>query len=213
VRAEHELRLAVAGPPSPAANYTYAFFLLFHGRFNEADKYLARTVEIDPFSVQTKSNLALSRSVEGRFREAREIYQKAAAENPKTLWARLGIAGSYIGEGHPDLALPILSQLKTEWPPAAAYEAMAQAKAGRKDEALRLLRPFEEKFPNPGIPMSWFASVYGFLGDEPNAVKWLQRSADQHEIQVLFSAVDSTYAPMRRSPGFRALLKRIGLDQ
>jgi tetratricopeptide (TPR) repeat protein len=213
VRAERELRLAVAGPPSPAPNYVYAFFLLFHGRFAEADRYLARMVDIDPFSVQTKSNLALARGVEGRFREAREIFQKAAAENPKMLWAQLGIASSYIAEGHPDLAFPIISQLKTVWPPATVFEAMAQAKAGRKDQALRLLRPFEEKSPDPGVPMCWIASVYGLLGDEPNTVKWLERSADQHEIQVLFVAYDPTYAPMRRSPGFRALLKRIGLDQ
>jgi serine/threonine-protein kinase len=213
VRAERELQLAMAGPPSPAANYTYAFFLLFHGRFAEADKHLARTVEIDPFSVQTKSNLALARQVEGRFREAREICQKAADENPKMLWAMLGIATNYISEGRPDLGLPVLSQLKTHWPPAAIFEAGAFAKQGRRDEALRLIRPFEEKYPNPGVPMYWIASVYGAMSDEPNALIWLQRSADQHEIQVLFANVDPIFAPMRHSPGFRALLKNLGLDR
>jgi hypothetical protein len=51
------------------------------------------------------------------------------------------------------------------------------------------------------------------MSDEPNALIWLQRSADQHEIQVLFANVDPIFAPMRHSPGFRALLKNLGLDR
>jgi hypothetical protein len=90
---------------------------------------------------------------------------------------------------------------------------MAQAKAGQKDEALRLIRPYEEKYPNPGIAMEWLALVYAFMGDEPNTLKWLQRSADLHEFQVLSLAVDPAFAPMRNSPGFRAIEKRIGLVQ
>jgi hypothetical protein len=61
--------------------------------------------------------------------------------------------------------------------------------------------------------MYWIASVYGAMSDEPNALIWLQRSADQHEIQVLFANVDPIFAPMRHSPGFRALLKNLGLDR
>ncbi len=212
LRAERELQLAIAGPPSPAANYTYAFFLLFHGRFAEADRYFARTVELDPFSVQTKSNLALARQLEGRFREAREISERAAVDPPKMLWTQQMIAISDIHEGRPELALQVLSPLKQRWPLAAMPEAMALAKAGRRDEALRLVRPFEEKYPNPGVPMEWFALVYAFMGNEPDTLKWLQRSADQYEFQILSVAVDPAFAPMRRSPGFNALLKRIGLD-
>ena len=54
------------------------------------------------------------------------------------------------------------------------FEAMAQAHAGNRDEALRLIRPFEEKYPNPGVAIQWFALVYALLGDEANTVKWLE---------------------------------------
>jgi hypothetical protein len=67
----------------------------------------------------------------------------------------------------------------------------------------------EEKYPNPGVSMQWFALVYTFLGDEPNTVKWLERSADRHEWQALNVAVHQAYASMRNSPGFRALKKRM----
>jgi hypothetical protein len=89
---------------------------------------------------------------------------------------------------------------------------MALAKEGRNDEALRLIRPYEEKYPRPGIATEWLALVYAFMGDEPDTITWLQRSADQHETQALSLAVDPAFAPMRNSPGFRALEKRMGLQ-
>ena len=60
--------------------------------------------------------------------------------------------------------------------------------------------------------MEWFALVYALLGDEPNTVKWLERSADLHEWQALAIAVKPVYAPMENSPGFRALKQRMGLQ-
>jgi hypothetical protein len=84
---------------------------------------------------------------------------------------------------------------------------MTYAAAGQGQEALRLIRPYEEKYPNPGVAMQWFALVYGALGD----VKWLERSADRHEFQALNLAVNPVFASMRNSAGFRALEKRMGL--
>jgi adenylate cyclase len=210
-RADRELQLALAGPSSAAANRDYAFFLLFHGRFGEADLHFSRMAELDPYSIATESNLALARILEGRFVEAREIAQKAAAENPRMLWTQQLIGLTYVEEGRPELALPIFQKLKERFPPAQVCEAMALAKEGRKDEALRLIRPFEEKFPSPGIAMEWLALVYAFMGDQPNTLKWLQRSADLHEFQALSIAVDPAFAAMRNSTGFLAFQKRMGL--
>jgi TolB-like protein/Tfp pilus assembly protein PilF len=214
-RAERELRLAAKGAPSAGVNSNYAFFLLFHGRFAEADQQLARMVELDPFSAQTKSNLALIRQLEGRFAEARAIAQKAASENPRMLWTQQSIGLNYIEEGHPELALPVFQQLAQRWHPALLCEAMALAKEGRKEEALTLMRPFEEEALKPGaapnVAMEWLALAYAFMDDEPNTVKWLERSADMHEMQALSLAIDPAFAPMRNSPGFRALVKRMGL--
>jgi predicted Zn-dependent protease len=119
---------------------------------------------------------------------------------------------TYIEEGRPAMALPILRELKQRTPVARMFEAMAAAREGRKSEALSLMRPFEEKYPEPGVANQWFGLVYAFLGDEANAVKWLQRSVDLHEWQALNLAVHPVYAPMRNSAAFRALKKRIGLE-
>jgi len=212
-RAERELQLETTDPPSAGADRDYGFFLLYQGRFAEADKRFAHMLDLDPFSTATQSNLALARNFEGRFAETREIAQRAAIEHPKMIWTDQLIGLTYVEEGRPELALPIFRRLEQRFPPAKICEAMALAKAGQREEALRLIRPFEEAYPSPGIAMEWIALVYGFMGDEPNAVKWLGRSIDLHETQALSLAVDPVFASMRNSAGFRALEKRIGLSQ
>jgi TolB-like protein/Flp pilus assembly protein TadD len=212
-RAERELQLEATGPPNAGADRNYGFFLLYQGRFAEADKRFTRMLDLDPFSTASQSNLALARILEGRFAQAREISQRAALEHPNMIWTDQLIGLTYIEEGRPEVAMPIFKQLEQRYPPAKVCEAMALAKAGRREEALRLIRPFEEGYPSPGIAMEWLALVYGFMGDEPNAVKWLSRSIDLRETQALSLAVDPVFAAMRNSPGFRALEKRIGLNQ
>jgi hypothetical protein len=141
-----------------------------------------------------------------------ERAQKLRAAYPKILGARQLVGLTYVEEGRPDLALADLEALKQHIPFASFREAMARARDGQREEAVRLIRPFEEKYPNTGVSMAWFALVYGFMGDEPNTIKWLERSADQHEWAALSVAIHPVYAPMRNSPGFRALKKRMGLD-
>jgi adenylate cyclase len=211
-RAEREFQLAVNGTPNAAAESNYAFLLIFRGRFAAADAHLQRYEELDPFSTATMLNIATSRNLEGRFKEAREISQRLFSAYPNILGAQQLIGLTYIEEGRPDLALADLEPMKKRFPFAPFREAMARARAGQREEALRLIRPFEEKYPNPGVSMQWFAAVYAFMGDEPNTVKWLERSADRHEWGALNIAIHPDYAGMRKSPGFRALEKRMGLE-
>ena len=212
-RAERELQLAAAGPSSVNAEDYYALLLIFRGRFSEAEQHIQRALDRDPYSTAARIDVSVARNLEGRFAQAREISQQMAAEYPKMIGPQGMIGLTYIEEGHPELALPILRQLKQRFPQAQVFEAMACARAGRREEALRLIRPFEEKYPDPGVAMQWFALVYAFMGDEPNTVKWLERSADRHEFQALNLAVHPVYAPMRNSAGFRALKRRMGLNR
>ena len=210
-RAERELKLGAAIGPNANVEQGYASLLLFRGRFAEADQHIQRLQEIDPFETVVLANISLMRLLEGRIAEARATAQKISAAYPNVLAAKAVISGCDILDGRTDVALEEIREWKKSFPPAQMYEAMAQAHAGNRAEALRLIRPFEEKYPDPGVAMQWFALVYGQLGDEPNTVKWLERSADRHEWQVLNLAVSPLYGNIRNSARFRALEKRIGL--
>jgi hypothetical protein len=55
--------------------------------------------------------------------------------------------------------IPVGTWIATSYSPASP---------GQRDQALPLIRPFEEKYPNVSVSMQWFAAVYAFMGDEPN---------------------------------------------
>jgi serine/threonine-protein kinase len=209
--AERELQAAVAGAPNDAAESYYAFFLVFRGRFSEAERHIQRMLDVDPFSTASLNNLAVQRNLEGRFAEAREAMERIAEHYPQMIPPQLLIGGTYIEEGHPEKALPIFSGLEPRFPQVKVFEAMAAASSGKRDEALRLIHPFEQDYANSGISMQWFAMVYALLGDEVDTIKWLNRSADRHEWQALGIGVNPVFARFRNAPGFLALKKRMGL--
>jgi tetratricopeptide (TPR) repeat protein len=165
-----------------------------------------------PYSISTLVNVSLDRASEDRYSEALEFAQRAAAVTPLAIAPQQLIALALIEQGHPDSAIPVTQKLKTRFPPAAVFEAMAYAKSGKREVALSLIRPYEEKYPNLVVPAMWIGSVYAFMSDESNTVKWLARSADRHEYQILSIGVNPTFSTVRNTPAFRALEKRIGLD-
>ncbi len=210
--AEREFQLAEATSPNATIEGQYAFLLVFRGRFGEADQHIRRLLELDPFSTSTLVNLSLYRNLEGRFAEAREISQRLAAQYPAMIPPQQVIGQTYLEEGHPELALNVFRQLEPRFPQIRVYEAMAYARAGKRAEALGLMRPFEEKYPDPGVTMQWFALAYASMDDEATALKWLQRSADRHEWQILNIGVNPIFLKMHNQPGFLELERRIGLE-
>jgi tetratricopeptide (TPR) repeat protein len=211
-RAEKELQLATSSTPDAGAETMYAAFLIFRSRSTEAERHIDRALDLDPFGVGTLSNLAMVRYLQGRVEQRREIAQKLRLVAPQMVSAQLMNLAIYVDEGHPDLAWPEFQKLEQRFPAAALAEASARARTGQKEEALRILRPFEEKYPNQGVPLQAFALVYGFLGDESNALKWLERSADAREWQVLNVAVNPAFRAMEGSAGFHALKRRMALE-
>jgi TolB-like protein/tetratricopeptide (TPR) repeat protein len=212
-RAERELHAALATGPNSSAESTYAILLTDRGRFSEADDHLRRAQDLDPLGVVQLTRSCGIRFSEGRFAQAREECQKIVARYPRNLQAAIMANAMYVAEGRPELALPAFQRMEKEYPPVRVYEAMAKARLGQRKEALDLIRPFEEQYRNSAIPRQWFALVYGVLGDEKNALLWLERSADEREFQALNFAVNPVFARMQDNAGFKALKKRMGLDR
>jgi hypothetical protein len=84
--------------------------------------------------------------------------------------------------------------------------------AGERMEALRILAPLEQNYRDGRSFMYDFAVVYAALDDEPNTIKWLQRSMDAREGPALYIPVEPAFAKMQNRPAFRALKKRMDLD-
>ena len=142
--------------------------------------------------------------------EARQIALTIAEKSPKMLAVRMGLADLDIADGKTDAALQEIKGWRG-FAGAPVFEAMAYAKAGQREKALQLIAPLERLSPQPGVTVQWFAMVYGYLGDAANTAKWLNRSADRHEWQVLNMAINPIFKNVRNSPDFQAVERRIGI--
>ncbi len=208
--AEKEYRRALANGPNATANQALGFLLVYQGRFQEADEYLRLAQEQNPYSTSLMTNLISARTLEHRYGQARELADALLARSPKLQSARMAHAWTYVEDGHPDLALAEYAKISPAGAIGQMVKAQALASGGRREEALNLIRPMEGNYRG-FLPAVSFAAVYGFLGDEENAMKWLDRSADDHDYSLMNVKVDAAFDRLRNSTRFQALLKRIGL--
>lgn len=206
-RAERELRHILASGPDAAAERMYAFWLLYQGQSSQAKIHFRRGEELDPISIEALTNAALFWGQAGEFERSLDVCRRLGKVPGATIMSSL----DYVTEGRPEVALRLLEKFDDRLPYIVLTKAIALGSAGHREQALRLAHPFEASYPNLKVPCQWLALLYAYQGDEPNTVKWLQRSADAHEWQVLNIAVHPAYKKMQQNPDFQALKRRIGL--
>jgi len=89
----------------------------------------------------------------------------------------------------------------------------AYAAGGWKGYRRRELdRELERERKNPVARIS-IAVLYATLGDKDQAFAWLQRSAEERNLNVTDCNIDPIWDRYRSEPRFVALLRRFGLAQ
>jgi serine/threonine-protein kinase len=91
----------------------------------------------------------------------------------------------------------------------SAYMAGALADAGRRREALDLLRARAPK----ATPFDYFgmARAYALLGDKDRAFEWLTKAFDAHGVYIEWANVSPQYDVFKGDPRFAALVARLHL--
>lgn len=213
VTAEKEYTLAAAGAPDAQAECWLSALLVHRGRFTEAEPHIERALHLDPYGANTLNSLAAIFYWMGRRDRASEMAKRYHEVAPNAFQAQGLYLQALVVEGRAEEAWQGFKKLRERSPAAGAmFEAWMRAYAGQREETLKLIRPLEAKYPDPGVPLQGFALTYARLGDEENTVKWLERAADRREWQVLNLAVNPSFKTMEDSLGFHKLKKRIGLE-
>ncbi len=214
--AESELKRAIELAPNNAdAHRAYAHLLSNAGRHDEAIAEGQRARELDPVSLITNALEGQFLFYAGRDDEAIDRVQKTLEIDPN-FWIAHGILGRiYIRQKRFPEAIFTLTKAKglsggsTEPLTQLGY---ALAKTGRREEALGIISELKALSANSFVPAYSFAIIYNGLKEKEKALKYLETSFQEREMQMSFINVDQRWDDFRSEPRFLAILKEMNFE-
>jgi TolB-like protein/DNA-binding winged helix-turn-helix (wHTH) protein/Tfp pilus assembly protein PilF len=205
--AEAEYRQAIALDPNDAsAHHWYSFYLVAMGRFDEATREIERARDLDPYDAFTTVWL-------GQVLYHARRYDDALRENQRGL------------EMHPNAAdfywnmADVYEQKKMF---AEAFAARQQALSLQKNPKVTALAEAYQRSGYKGYLLQqaefeqtrnilYAAHCYALLNDVPRALAALEAAYNKRDGRLAFLRTAPEMDSIRSSPGYRDLLRRIGL--
>ena len=209
----HQRALAL-NPNSADVHHQYAIHLMHLVRSEQAIAEIRKAEELDPTDGFIVRNVAQVLYFGRRYDEAIEQSRRAVDLNPKSAPMYNWMIKAYEVKGDEQAAFAAcLKQAEARGAGADEIAGMkaAYAAGGWKGYRRRELdRELERERKNPVAQIS-IAVLYATLGDKDQAFAWLQRSAEERNLNVTDCNIDPIWDIYRSEPRFVALLRRFGL--
>ena len=90
--------------------------------------------------------------------------------------------------------------------------AITYAGLSQKEEARKVLNQLIQQADSTYFPGEEIAAVYVSLGENDEAIHWLERAVSEHSGAIQNISFSRDLRPLHSDPRFVALLRRIGLD-
>jgi tetratricopeptide (TPR) repeat protein len=150
----------------------------------------------------------------GQYDQAEKQFNKTLEIDPAFGIAYTGLCEIYARREMYDEALAAIERSGNL--PAGDYwhqgaRAYIYALSGRKPEALEILHELEEAVVEGGTHAAAIGSIYAALGENEQALVWLEKICETRSSQILFLVTDSALDGLRSDPRFIAMLKKIGV--
>jgi TolB-like protein len=202
---------------SPVVRLRYAVSgLLPHGRIDEGAAEVAAMLQSDPLSLLVRwwvSTMAyLGRRPERVLDEGRHMVML----DPTHFLGHLVIGLGCTESGAPDEAVVALEkarELSGGVPVTIGYLAFAYGRAGRRDDARKLLEQTETMAAKAYVPPSTLALGYVGLEDWDAAFHWWDQAVEVRDPLVVPVKTFPFFDPVRGDPRYRAILRRMNLSE
>jgi TolB-like protein/DNA-binding winged helix-turn-helix (wHTH) protein/Tfp pilus assembly protein PilF len=212
--AEREFKRAIELSPNNAdAHRGYAHLFSILGRGDEAIAEGKRARELDPLSLITNALEGQFLFYAGHLDEARARFQKTLEIDPGFWIARNGLARVDISEGRFEDAnrelRKAITAAKNSTEPVTQL-GYSLARSGKQSEARETLAMLWLRATQTYVPAYSFAMIHNGLGEKEEALKYLEQSLAEREVQITFVKIDKRWDGLRSDPRFQNLVQRIG---
>jgi serine/threonine-protein kinase len=212
-REESELRRAIQIDPNCAPAHMFLGLLLaMEGRADQEFAELAtakRLGPLDPFVSSFSCELYLSGD---RFEDALVEAQRMAELDPAFSYFDDSLAAAYRERGDLTKAIELYEKSESVTHVHRPGLAIAYARAGRTDDARRVLAELIERSKTHYVAADGIASIYVALGENDEAFRWLDRAVDEHSAPLEGIGQRITFRALHADPRFPEILRRIKLD-
>jgi tetratricopeptide (TPR) repeat protein len=213
-QAEIEYAQAIAlNPNNVTARHWYALDLFFQGKEEAAISEWRKAMELDPLSLIVGASFGYALVRTGRKEEGLAILRAVIDLNDAFVVGHRNLAWAYLSVGMEAEAVEEAKKLVSIDQSGENMVVMAimYAEADFTQESTvildRLLNERETRYIDPfGI-----AQLYGSLGDEVNALNWLEKAVKERSAGVAYIKAFPPLDQLRNNPKFTGLLKQVGL--
>jgi len=216
--AEKEFQRAIELNPSYAtAHHWHAVYLLVMGKPEEAVAEERRALELDPLSLIINRVLGLGLYYGRHYDQAIEQYRRTIELEPNFTVTHTNLGMAYLQKSMISEAIAEFEKELVITPGnlyALSELGYAQAVAGRRAEAQRVLDRMTELSRERYVPAMARVGIYVGLGEKDKAFEWLEKAYEERSIGNSFAILklEPALDPLRSDPRFKDLLRRMNLQ-
>jgi TolB-like protein/Tfp pilus assembly protein PilF len=212
--AEREFQRALElNPGSASAHQMYGRSLSFASRFADAERELEKARELDPLSIPVNAYLGQVYLHARQYDRAGEQLRKTLQIDPNHVLTHHNLGELYLAQGRWAEAVTELERsIAGSAEPSSHYLAMlgcGYARAGRKTEALKILKELERR-SGEGLASAFdVASLHAALSEKERALAWLERGYVQRDYWLVEIQAWPWFDSLRSERRFQDLLRRM----
>ncbi|MEQ1947020.1 MAG: hypothetical protein ABL995_07515 [Bryobacteraceae bacterium] len=204
------------GPGDSVAHRWYGVFLSEVGPIESALAENQLALQLDPVSPYMLDGVGRSNYLLGRYEEAFDAYKKAVALDNQYGYGHLGLGITQTQRRkYPEAIaeLKLARDLMGPTSPAAGELGYAYGVSGDVQHAREILNfLLEQSNRKLQVSSKTVAQVYAGLGDDANALKWLEKAVQEKE-GYLYLRYNPTFHKLRSNPEFQRLMQLAGLTK
>lgn len=225
--AEAEFRKGLQLDPNYSTGHQwYSIYLSVTGRADEAIAEMERARELDPFSIIINTELGCPYLYSKRYARAIEYFRKAVEMDPNFPFAHFALAEAYDRVGRyreawdeHEKALELAQRgqavdLSGGDAPRAWYALTGPLQNARREiggasywqDQLASTTKLHEDGSTTATAV---ASVYAILGDNEQAIAWLEKAYQQSDDFLVFLNIQPQFDMLHGDPRFQALTDKV----